>query len=147
MLGLSKNLQRLNWLQNNSSESARQSHSHSTKDISLPVRPPIPPTALPTPWAAPLRVGPADEVTFDKPCEAFEVAFEAVCFDFSAALEAASVVEACRLAGWRETKRVCRSIKRGPMVVDMKREGFRRAHGRSIERGKDGKIRNCVRCS
>lgn len=93
--------------------------SHCTKDIILPVRPPMLPIALLTPCAAPLTAGPADEVTLERPCEAFEVAFEAVSLDFVAVSLAASVVEACRLVVWRAIKRVCRSIMRDGAAVDI----------------------------
>lgn len=71
------------------------------------------------PCAAPLRAGPADEVTFERPCEAFEVALEAVSLDFAAVSFAASVVEACRLEVCRAKKRECRSIRRDGAAVDM----------------------------
>lgn len=77
------------------------------------------PIALLTPCAAPLTAGPADEVTLERPCEAFEVAFEAVSLDFVAVSLAASVVEACRLVVWRAIKRVCRSIMRDGAAVDI----------------------------
>lgn len=93
--------------------------SHCTKDIILPVRPPILPIALLTRCAAPLTAGPADEVTLESPPEAFEVAFEAVCLDFAAMSLAASVVEACLLVVWRAMKRVCRSIMRDGAAVDI----------------------------
>ena len=77
-------------------------HSHSTNDTNLPVRPPILPKAWPTPWAAPLIAGPADDVTLESPCEAFDVILDAASLDFVAVLEAASaaceVVEAWRWA-------------------------------------------------
>lgn len=92
---------------------------HCTKDIILPVRPPMLPIALLTLCAAPLTAGPADEVTLERPCEAFEVALEAVSLDFAAASWAASVVEACRLVVWRAMKRVCRSIRRDGAAVDI----------------------------
>ena len=53
--------------------------------------------ALLTLCAALFKAGPADEVTLERPCEAFDVAFEAVSLDFVAVSLAASVVEACRL--------------------------------------------------
>ncbi len=74
--------------------------------------------ALVTLCAAPLMAGPADEVTLERPCEAFEVAFEAVSFDFAAASLAASVVEACRLVVWRAMNRVCRSMMRDGATVE-----------------------------
>lgn len=61
------------------------------KEISLPVRPPIPPSALETFCAAPLRAGPAVDVTLDRPCEALEVALDAASLDLLAVLAAASV--------------------------------------------------------
>lgn len=73
-----------------------------------------------TPCAAPLKADPPEEVTLDRPSEAFEVTFEAVSFDFAAVFFATSVVEACRLAVWRAPKRECRSIKRDGAAADMK---------------------------
>lgn len=86
------------------------SGSHLPKAMSLPVRPP---TLLRTPFtlcAAPLKAGPAEEVTLERPSEAFEFMFEA----------ASEVVEACRKGFDRATKRECRSIRRN-VGVDMKR--------------------------
>ena len=81
--------------------------------MSLPVRPPIFPRALLTPCPALLRAGPADEVTRERPSDAFDVALEAVSFDLVAVVEAASaaweVVEACR---GRPAIRSCRSVNR-----------------------------------
>ena len=99
--------------------SPSDSHSHSTNDISLPVRPPILPTVLVTPCAALLRADPPDEDTFESPSEAFDVALEAVSFDLAAVSFATSVVEACRRFVWRVTKRVCRSINRDGADKDM----------------------------
>ena len=69
-----------------------------------------------TPCAAPLRAGPAEEVTLDKPSEAFDEAADAVSFPFAAVFEAAcvasEVVEAWRRAERRATTRLCRSINR-----------------------------------
>ena len=93
--------------------------SHCTKDITLPVRPPMLPIILLTRCAAPLTAVPADELTLERPCEAFEVTFEAVSLELAAASLAASVVEACRLVVWRATKRVCRSIMRDGAAVDI----------------------------
>ena len=66
--------------------------------------------------AAPLSTGPAEEVTFERPCVALEVTLEAVSFDFEAALEAAcatsDVVEACRKVIFGAMRRGCRSISR-----------------------------------
>ena len=85
----------------------------------LPVRPPMLPIALLALCAARLTAGPADEVTLERPCEAFEVAFEAVSLDFAAVSLAASLVEACRLVVWRAMKRVCRNIMRDGAAVDI----------------------------
>lgn len=69
-----------------------------------------------TPCAAPLRAGPADEVTLDNPSEAFDDAADTVSFPFAAVFEAAcvasEVVEAWRRAERRATTRLCRSINR-----------------------------------
>ena len=92
--------------------------SHCTKDIILPVRPPILLIALLALCATPLTAGPADEVTLERPPEAFEVAFEAVSLVLAAVSLAASVVEACRLV-WRAMKRVCRNMMRDGAAVDM----------------------------
>lgn len=89
-----------------------------TKDITLPVRPPILLIALLALCAAPLIAGPADEVTLERPPEAFEVAFEAVSLVLVAVSLAASVVEACRLV-WRALKRMCRSMMRDGTAVDI----------------------------
>lgn len=94
-------------------------HSHSTKEISFPVRPPILPSVLVTPCAAELRADPPDEDTFESPSEALDVALEADSFDLAAASFATSVVEACRRFVWRVTKRVCRSINRDGAAEDM----------------------------
>ena len=98
-------------------------YSHSTNDISLPVRPPILPTALLIPCEARLRPEPADVVTLERPCEAFVCTLEAVSFVFAAVFAAvslaASVVEACRLVVWRAMKRVCRSIDRWDATADI----------------------------
>ena len=86
------------------------------KLIKLPTLPPSLLTELLTPSAAPLMAGPVDNVTFERPDEAFDVTFEAASFPFSAVLEAAwvasEVVEACRRAVRRATTRLCRSINR-----------------------------------
>ena len=68
---------------------------------------------------APLTADPADEVTLERPCEAFEVAFEAVSFDFAAVSLAASVIEAYRRVDWRAMIRACRSIMRGGAAFDI----------------------------
>lgn len=98
--------------------------SHVPKAMSLPVRPP---TLLKTTFtlcAAPLKAGPAEEVTLERPSEAFDVIFDAASFDLAAVFEAAcaasEVVEVCRKVFDRATKRVCRSIRR-EAGVDMKR--------------------------
>lgn len=60
--------------------------------------------------------GPADDVTFERPDDAFEVAFEATSLPLSAVFDAAwvasEVVEAWRRAVRRATTRFCRSISR-----------------------------------
>ena len=61
------------------------------KAINLPVLPPIFPRAFPRPLAAPLIAGPADDVTFDRPSEAFDWNFEAVSDAFDAVSFAALV--------------------------------------------------------
>lgn len=98
--------------------------SHRPKAMSLPVRPPTLFRARFTRCAAPLKAGPAEEVTLERPSEAFEVIFEAASFDLAAVFEAAStvseVVEAYRHVFDRATKRVCRSIRRN-VGADMKR--------------------------
>ena len=108
--------------------------SHWTNDISLPARPVTFPAALLTPCAAPLSAGPADDVTLDKPSEAFEVTFDATSFDFVAVFEAAcvasEVVEACRRAVRRMINRVCRSIN-PDVAADMKKTTFDCAKGTS----------------
>ena len=113
----------INWLARAPSASFERFDSLSTNDISLPVRPPILPTALPTPCAAALRPELADDVTRERPCDAFDCTLERVSFDFAAVVEAvsfaASVVEACRLVVWRATKRVCRSSDRWDATADI----------------------------
>lgn len=92
--------------------------------MSLPVRPPTLLRTLFTLCAAPLKAGPAEEVTLERPSEAFEFMFEAASFDLVVAFEAdcaaSEVVEACRKGFDRATKRECRSIRRN-VGVDMKR--------------------------
>jgi hypothetical protein len=61
------------------------------KAINLPVLPPIFPRVFPRLLAAPLIAGPADDVTFDRPSEAFDWNFEAVSDAFDAVSFAASV--------------------------------------------------------
>ena len=68
---------------------------------------------------APLVADSADEVTLDRPSDAFDVIFDAVSFDLAAVSFAASVVEACRLEVWRTAKRVGRRISRIGVVVDI----------------------------
>ena len=75
--------------------------------------------AFVTRCAAPLTAGPADEVTLERPCEAFEVTFEAVSLDLTAVSFAASEVEACRLVVRRAMNRVYRSIMRDGAAVDI----------------------------
>jgi len=62
----------LNWLPEHPHHVYQRPDSHSTKDMSLPVRPPILLTALLTPYAARLRADPPDEVTLERPSEAFD---------------------------------------------------------------------------
>ena len=92
---------------------------HSTKDMSLPVRPPIPLKALLALEAALLTAGPAEEVTLDRPSEALEVALVATSFDCEAALAAVSVVEAYLRPVWRVQNRLCRMRSREGIGVDM----------------------------
>ena len=80
------------------------------------------PSVLLTPCAAPLKAGPADEETLDKPSEAFDVALEAVSLDLRAVSFAASAVEACRLVVWRVMNRVCCSIRRDGAATDIVRQ-------------------------
>jgi len=61
------------------------------KAISLPVLPPIFPRAFPSPLAALPIAGPAEEVTLDKPSEAFDWKPDAVSDAFAAVFFAASV--------------------------------------------------------
>ena len=114
---------------------SRNFYSHSTNDINFPVLPPILPSVLLTLCAAPLRAGPAEEDTLERPCEAFDVAMEAVSFDFAAVSFAASVVEAWRLVVCRAIKPVCRSIKRDGAGTDI-RSGRRASNPRTA--GKKG---------
>ena len=100
--------------------SEKRHNSHSTKEMSLPARPPIPAILFWTPCMAPLTAGPAAEVTLDRPCEALEATLEAESFDLAAALEATSAVEACRRACWRAKSRVCRSTRRDVAGADIK---------------------------
>lgn len=81
-----------------------------TQLITAPVRPPTLETALWAEAAALLRAGPAELVTLDRPCWAFDTVLSAVSFaavaPFEAALAASEVVEAARrwamsLADWR----------------------------------------------
>lgn len=75
--------------------------------MNLPVRPPILLRAPFTRCAAPLKAGPAEEVTLERPSEAFEVILEAISFDLAAVFEAActvsEVVEAYRYVFDRAT--------------------------------------------
>lgn len=88
----------------------------STNAISLPVRPPIRPRALPTLFAAPLRAGPADDVTLERPSEAFDLYSVAVSEAFDAVSLAASValavVDSERRAVRPVILDVCRSTAR-----------------------------------
>lgn len=93
-------------------------HLLSTKAMNRPVRPPIRPRALPTLFAAPLRAGPAEEVTLERPSEAFDWNFEAVSEAFEAASFAASVALAVVDSNRRDVRPVnladCRSTAREP---------------------------------
>lgn len=126
----------LNFLMVGSHKELKLSGSHLPKAMSLPVRPP---TLLRIPFtlcAAPFKAGPAEEVTLERPSEAFEVTFEAASFDlvavFEAACAASEVVEACRKGFDRATKRECRSIRRN-VGVDMKRA---QNHGNAVVKRK-----------
>ena len=94
--------------QNNELSFSMSLYSHSTKDINLPVLPPILLIVLLNPCPARLNPELADDVTLDNPCEACEVALLAVSFALEAVSEAAfaafDVVDACR-------KAICRSIR------------------------------------
>ena len=68
---------------------------------------------------APLVADSADEVTLDRPCDAFEDASEAESFALAAVSFATSVVEACRLEVWRRAERVGRMMRRIGVVVDI----------------------------
>ena len=84
--------------------------------MSRPVLPPIRPRAFPTLFAAPLMAGPADDVTFDRPSEAFDLNSVAVCEAFEAVSFAASVALAVVDSNRRDVRpvnrEVCRSITR-----------------------------------
>ena len=83
-------------------------------------RPVLPPTflsAFPAPWRAPEIAGPAEDVTFDRPSDAFDVADAAASFDFEAACAAASDVdEACLTAVRRNMNCDCRSTVRATVA-------------------------------
>lgn len=86
---------------------------HSVKAINRPVLPPTFLRAFPAPWTAPEIAGPADDVTFDSPSDAFDVADAAASFDFDAACAADSVVdEACLTAVRRNRNCDCRRTER-----------------------------------
>ena len=108
-----------NWLSYGVSTPIERVYSHCTNPISLPVLPPIRSIVLLTPWAAPLIAGPADDVTFDNPSEAFDCVLRAVSLVAEAALEAASWVEAYLRVACLLMSRVCRSIIRGVAANDM----------------------------
>lgn len=86
-------------------------------EMTLPVRPPIRPNALPTLFAAPLSAGPADEVTLERPSDAFDVVAEAALLTFEAPADAASVtwevVELGRAGARRANRCDCRIRIRG----------------------------------
>lgn len=86
---------------------------HSVKAITRPVLPPTFLRALPAPWRAPEIAGPADDVTFDRPSDAFDVADAAASFDFAAACAVASDVdEECLMAVRRNRNCDCRNAER-----------------------------------
>lgn len=66
-----------------------QDQLHSTKPINLPVRPPIRFRALLADLAAPVMMGLAEDVTRDKPSEAFDVATEVAAAALEAPVDAA----------------------------------------------------------
>ena len=82
-------------------------HIHSTNLKSRPVLPPILPSVLPTPCATPVIADPADDVTLERPCVAFEVVSDADSLTFAAVFDAASValevVDACLRVVCRRT--------------------------------------------
>ena len=82
--------------------------------MSLPALPPIPDIVLETLDAAPLIAGPAEEVTLDRPSEAFDWIFVALSFAFVVT----SCVEAWR-RGWRAMRRLHRRTRRGVAAEDM----------------------------
>lgn len=90
----------------------------STKATNRPVRPPTRPRALPTLFAAPLIAGPAEEVTRERPSEAFDLYFAAVSDAFEAVSFAASVALAVVDSNRRDVRPVnladCRSTARDP---------------------------------
>lgn len=98
--------------------------SLSTKPISLPVRPPIRPSAVPTLFAAPVIAGPAEEVTLERPSEAFDLYSAAVCDTFDAVSFAASLALAVVDSNRRDVRPVnladCRSTARDPKSDMMK---------------------------
>ena len=96
-------------------------YAHSANDINLPVLPPIRPSTLLALCATPLIAGPADDVTFESPSEAFDWIFDADSLVFEVALEATSCVEAFLRGACRPKSRVCRSIKRGVAVDDIEK--------------------------
>ena len=91
---------------------------HSTKEMSLPVRPPTFLRAFPALLAAFEIPDPAELVTFDRPSEAFEMLAEAVSFAFAAV---SAAVEACRNCALKSC-RDCRRTSLEAIVVDMAAE-------------------------
>ena len=83
--------------------------------------------AFRVPEAAPLTILPADEVTLDKPSEAFDEVADAVSFAFVAASE---VVEACLRLFLRMRNRDWRRTAREDMVAVISTE----APGGAVER-------------
>lgn len=84
-----------------------------------PVLPPTRPRAFPTLFAAPLIAGPADDVTLDRPSEAFDLYSPAVCEVFEAAsftapeaFEAVSFAASVALAVVDSNRRAVRPVNR-----------------------------------
>lgn len=115
------------------------------------IRPVLPPTflsALPAPWRAPEIAGPADDVTFDRPSDAFDVADAATSFDFAVACAAASDVdEACLTAVRRKRNCDCRRAVRAAgagIVGDFRQKG--NDQGRGIMKGNSQVVMAMLYC-
>ena len=99
--------------------------------MALPVLPPTLLSAFRALDTAPETAGPAEVVTRERPCEAFETTPEAESFAFEAVSPAVSfafaavsaAVEACRMLGRRRKKRDCRSTAREAGAAAMVSEG------------------------